>query len=116
MKRKNEVDPDKPGALPTSKKACKKMAPLPDGAELYNRFRRIFIPTYEHWVGMQSNPWLITDDVAVLVLQAIWDTIYENNVPWMVTAGDCVFERVRDFLSLVFIQEELGRIEPALIH
>ena len=92
------------------------MAPLPDGAELYNQFRGIFIPTYERWVGMQSNPWLITDDVAVPVLQAIWDTIYENNVPWTVTAGDCVFERVRDFLSLVFIQEELGRIEPALIH
>lgn len=49
---------------------------------------------------MQSNPWLITDDVTILVLQDIWDTIYENDVPWMVAAGNCVFECVQDFLSL----------------
>ena len=74
----------------------------------------MFIPTYEHWVGMQSNPWMITDDVAVPVLQVIWNTIY-TDVPLTVTPGDCVFQRVRDFLSLVFVsEEEPGHIEPAL--
>jgi hypothetical protein len=86
------------------KKAWKKIpAPLPTGAELHNRFRGIFIPTYERWVGMQPNPWLILDDVAVPVLQVIWDTIYNNEVPWTVTAGDCVFECVCHFPSLLLV-------------
>ena len=114
MKCKFEEDPAEQGVPPTFKKTCKKLSPLPVGAELHNRFRGIFIPTYERWVGMQSNPWLITDDVALPVLQDIWDTIYDNDVPWTVTVGDCVFERVRVFLSLVFLQAELGHIKPTL--
>ena len=62
----------------------------------------MFIPMYERWVGMQSNPWMITDDVAVPVLQVIWDTIY-TDVPLTVTPGNCVFQCTRDFLSLVFV-------------
>ncbi|KAF8259051.1 hypothetical protein EI94DRAFT_1814058 [Lactarius quietus] len=94
-KHKIEHDSTKPGAPPTFKKARKKIpAPLPVGAELHNQFHGIFIPTYKRWVGMQPNPWLIPDDVAVPVLQVIWDTIYTNKVPWTMTAGDCVFECV----------------------
>jgi hypothetical protein len=93
LKRKIE------GEEPHVKKVRKKIsAPLPEGAELFNRFRAVFIPTYERWVGMQPNPWLIPDDDAVKALRAIWNTIYDNEVPWLVTVGDCVFDRVRDFI------------------
>ncbi|KAI9431278.1 hypothetical protein H4582DRAFT_1822671 [Lactarius indigo] len=63
------------------------------GAEENNRFRAVFIPTYERWVRTQANPWVIPDDVAISVLQSIWDVVYEN-APWVVSANDCVFERV----------------------
>ncbi|KAI9432302.1 hypothetical protein BJY52DRAFT_1132819, partial [Lactarius psammicola] len=66
---------------------------LPPGAEENNQFHGVFIPTYERWVGTQANPWVIPDDVAIPVLQAIWDTVYKD-VPWTVNANDCVFERV----------------------
>ncbi|KAF8263217.1 hypothetical protein EI94DRAFT_1807603 [Lactarius quietus] len=108
LKHKIEHDSTKHGAPPTFKKAHKKIpALLPVGAELHNRFRGIFIPTYKRWVEMQPNPWLIPDDVTVPVLQVIWDTIYTNEVPWTVTAGDCVFERIHDFLSLVLVTQHL---------
>lgn len=61
-----------------------------------NRFRLVFIPTYERWVGTQANPWVIPDDTAIQVLQTIWDTIYVD-VPYTVTAGDTVLDCVRTF-------------------
>lgn len=66
---------------------------LPPGTEEGNVFRAVFIPTYLRWVGTQANPWVIPDDVAVGVLQTIWDTIYYPT-EWTVQANDCVFERV----------------------
>ncbi|KAH9043906.1 hypothetical protein EDB85DRAFT_1855214 [Lactarius pseudohatsudake] len=74
-----------------TKKACKKGS-LPPGAEENNQFCGVFIPTYKWWVGTQGNPWVIPDDVAISVLQTIWDAIYKD-VPWTVNANDCVFER-----------------------
>jgi hypothetical protein len=88
-KRELEIDSDTTLEV---KKARKKMW-LPPGAETDNRFRAIFIPTYERWVGTQANPWVIPDTVAITILQAIWDAIYPD-VPWTVKPNDCVFERV----------------------
>jgi hypothetical protein len=79
---------------PAPKKARKKLAPLPAGAEDDNMFRAVFIPTYERWIGTLANPWVIPDDVAIKTLQTIWDSIYLS-VPWTVKANDCVFECVR---------------------
>jgi hypothetical protein len=76
----------------TANKKNRKSFPI--AAEDENRFRGVFIPTYERWVGTQANPWVIPDDVAITTLQIIWDTIYPD-VPWTVIAGDCVFSRVR---------------------
>ena len=92
-------DTTTPITQPAAKKARKKCTALPPGAEENNRFRGVFIPTYERWVGTQANPWVIPDDVAIPVLQAIWDTVYKD-VPWTVNANDCVFERVCYFSFL----------------
>ncbi|KAH9019020.1 hypothetical protein EDB85DRAFT_1873448 [Lactarius pseudohatsudake] len=78
---------------PAAKKPRTGRRSLPPGAEENNRFRAVFIPTYERWVGTQANPWVIPDDVAMPVLQSIWDVVYDD-VPWVICANDCVFERV----------------------
>ena len=72
MKRKRELTLAL-SDLPTSKTACKKapVHPLPPGADDGNRFRAAFIPTYKQWVGMQANPWVILDSIAIDVLQTI---------------------------------------------
>lgn len=97
---KRKVDPDETmSPAPSSyKKQRKVQYPLPPGAEDDNKFRGVFIPTYERWVGTQDNPWVIPDNVAIRTLQTIWDSIYLA-VPWTVKANDCVFERVRLSLS-----------------
>ncbi|KAH9034007.1 hypothetical protein EDB83DRAFT_1784674 [Lactarius deliciosus] len=65
---------------------------LPPGAETNNRFRRVFIPTYERWVGTRANTWVIPDHVAIPVLQTIWDAVYmEDGVEWTFKANDPVF-------------------------
>ena len=100
MKRKCELTLA-PSDIPTSKMAHKKapVLPLPPGADDGNRFHAAFIPMYEQWVGMQANPWVILDSIAIDVLQTIWDTIYVD-VPYTVTAGGIVFDRVCPFLFL----------------
>ena len=45
---------------------------------------------------MQANPWVILDSIAIDILQTIWDTIYVD-VPYTVTAGGIVFDRVCPF-------------------
>ncbi|KAH9023836.1 hypothetical protein EDB85DRAFT_300801 [Lactarius pseudohatsudake] len=68
---------------------------LPPGADTNNRFRRVFIPTYERWVGTRANPWLIPDHVAIPVLQTIWDAVYmEDGVEWTFKANDPLFDCV----------------------
>ncbi|KAH9169057.1 hypothetical protein EDB89DRAFT_1908891 [Lactarius sanguifluus] len=78
---------------PAAKKPRTGRRSLPPGAEENNRFRAVFIPTYERWVRTQANPWVIPDDVAIPVLQSIWDIVYDD-VPWVISANDCVFECV----------------------
>ncbi|KAI9436203.1 hypothetical protein H4582DRAFT_2078814 [Lactarius indigo] len=84
LKRRLNTDTASPVVQPVAKKARRKVYSLPPGAEENNRFRAVFIPTYERWVGTQANPWVIPDDVAISVLQSIWDVVYEN-APWVVT-------------------------------
>src|ERR1700677_247135 len=95
--------------MPAYKMTRKKTQALPAGVDDKNRFRVVFIPTYERWVGMQANPWVIPDATAVKVLQTIWDAIYVD-APYTVTAGDVVFERVCTFfLSHVFVSDYMAR-------
>ncbi|KAI9433680.1 hypothetical protein BJY52DRAFT_1231463, partial [Lactarius psammicola] len=51
-----------------------------------------YVPGEQKGTVKHRNPWVIPDDVAIPVLQAIWDTVYKD-VPWTVNANDCVFER-----------------------
>ncbi|KAH9159139.1 hypothetical protein EDB89DRAFT_1916774 [Lactarius sanguifluus] len=82
---------------PAAKKPCTGRRSLPPGAEENNRFRTVFIPTYECWVRTQANPWVILDDIAIPVLQSIWDIVYDD-VPWVISVNDCVFECVMQHL------------------
>ncbi|KAH8982929.1 hypothetical protein EDB86DRAFT_2811923 [Lactarius hatsudake] len=84
---------------PATKKPHTSRRSLPFGAEENNRFHAVFIPTYEWWVGTQANPWVIPDDIAILVLQSIWDVVYDN-VPWVICVNNCVFEHVSSFLPV----------------
>ena len=68
-------------------------------------FCRFFLPTYVRWVGAQANPWVLPDDVAINILQTIWDSIYLA-VPYTVKINDAVFIRVRFFYFFSF---EKGR-------
>ncbi|KAH9057705.1 hypothetical protein EDB87DRAFT_1012581 [Lactarius vividus] len=69
------------------------------GAESGNRFRRVFILTYERWVGTRANPWVIPDHVAIPVLQTIWDAVYmAHGVQWTFEANDPVFNCVNQCL------------------
>ncbi|KAH9170847.1 hypothetical protein EDB89DRAFT_1238786 [Lactarius sanguifluus] len=64
---------------------------LPPGAENNNRFRRVFIPTFERWFGTRANPWVVSTFVAIPVLQTIWDAVYmEDGVEWTFEANDPV--------------------------
>ncbi|KAH8991571.1 hypothetical protein EDB92DRAFT_665813 [Lactarius akahatsu] len=64
---------------------------LPPGAENNNRFRRVFIPTFERWFGTRANPWVISNFVAIPVLQTIWDAVYmADGVEWTFEAYDPV--------------------------
>ena len=98
LKRQREQAPLPFSNLPTPYKKARKAIPvLPDGAENFNRFRSVFIPTYERWAGTQANPWVIPDSVAVRVLQTIWNAVYLD-LPYTVTAGSAVVKQVRFFL------------------
>ena len=91
--------------MPTSSKKRKQFAPLPAQAFAGNRFRRVFIPTYERWVGTQANPWVIPDHDTIEVLQAIWNSVYLD-VPLTVTMNDGVFDHV--CFSFPFISRRRG--------
>ncbi|KAF8257338.1 hypothetical protein EI94DRAFT_1818204 [Lactarius quietus] len=73
LKRKFNAD-STPSPVPSespSKRSHKQLLLLPPGATVHNRFHRVFIPTYERWVGTLENPWFIPDDVAVKTMQSI---------------------------------------------
>ncbi|KAH8984333.1 hypothetical protein EDB92DRAFT_1950889 [Lactarius akahatsu] len=97
LKRDLDTNTAFPIEQPAAKKPRTGRRSLPPGAEENNRFRAVFIPTYEWWVRTQANPWVIPDDVAIPVLQSIWDVVYDD-VPWVIYANDCVFERVMQHL------------------
>ncbi|KAF8259048.1 hypothetical protein EI94DRAFT_1814071 [Lactarius quietus] len=96
LKRKREVTPT-PSEMPAAKTACQMLSALPAGAEVRNRCRIYFIPTYVRWIAMQDNPWAIPDQIAILALQAIWDALYPN-VTHTVIVNDGVFQRANQRL------------------
>ncbi|KAH8995781.1 hypothetical protein EDB86DRAFT_1064330 [Lactarius hatsudake] len=91
---KSRAEPHRLYSLPSW--LCKKYPTLdlnlhlPPGAENNNRFRRVFIPTFERWFGTR-DPWVVSTFVAIPVLQTIWDAVYmEDGVEWTFEANDTV--------------------------
>jgi hypothetical protein len=67
---------------------------LPDGCQDGNRWRRIFIPTYIHFVADCENPWSVNSDKAVAAMQKIWNTVYGKSIPHTVQVNQAVFSVV----------------------
>jgi hypothetical protein len=51
---------------------------LPGGAHDNNDWRKRFITTYEKWLGMRAEPWIISERENVAALQAIWNVVYPH--------------------------------------
>jgi hypothetical protein len=63
---------------------------LPEGCQTGSKWRRVFVPTYMHYVAGCSNPWAVADDVAQDVLQIVWDEIYGGEIPHTVDMASSV--------------------------
>jgi hypothetical protein len=76
-------------------------AHLPSGSQDNGAWRRIFIPTYLQYLasrdsGSESDKdaWALNDDEAVSIQQKIWDFVYGNKVPHIITVQGPVFALV----------------------
>ncbi|KAI0302275.1 hypothetical protein BC826DRAFT_966257 [Russula brevipes] len=68
--------------LSTKKRAIRQSkytnADLPGGVHDNNDWRKRFITTYEKWLGMRAEPWIISEHENVAALQAIWNVVYPH--------------------------------------
>jgi hypothetical protein len=76
---------------------------LPVGCIDGNRWRGCFIPSYIWFLAFQDDPWRVSDNAAVKGMQKIWDAIYNERIPYEISANDAVFTIVRVSRFLKFI-------------
>jgi hypothetical protein len=72
-------------------------AHLPRGSQDNGAWRRIFIPTYLQYLASRDSEkdiWTINDDEAIPIQQKIWDFIYGESVPHIITVQGPVFALV----------------------
>jgi hypothetical protein len=76
-------------------------AHLPSGSQDNGAWRRIFIPTYLQYLASRDSDsesdkdaWALNDDEAVSIQQKIWDFVYGNKVPHIITVQGPVFALV----------------------
>ena len=67
---------------------------LPEGATDENRWRKVFIPTFIHYVAQQNDAWGVRDEVVKPALQVLWDAIYPD-IEHKVKVDGAVFYLVR---------------------
>ncbi|KAL6307401.1 hypothetical protein BKA93DRAFT_727622 [Sparassis latifolia] len=68
-------------------------ADLPPG--MLKLWWQVFVPTLEHYVGTMRDPWSISDEKAVAVLQCVWDTVFTKaKIEHKVTREDFVCKLV----------------------
>ena len=62
-------------------------AHLPVGCQTNGAWRRIFIPTYLQYLASRNSDdaWVIPDDESVIIQQSIWNFVYGDKVPHIVT-------------------------------
>ncbi|EGN97726.1 hypothetical protein SERLA73DRAFT_75373 [Serpula lacrymans var. lacrymans S7.3] len=62
---------------------------LPQGCLQGNRWRSVFIPTYEKLLGTTENPWMASDHKSLEAIQATWNTVYPD-IKYRATLNDAV--------------------------
>lgn len=70
---------------------------LPLGCQNNGAWRRIFIPTYLKYLASrdtEKDTWTINDGDAVPIQQKIWDFVYGESVPHIITVQGPVFALV----------------------
>ena len=68
---------------------------LPNGCQYNGTWHRIFIPTYFQYLACrESDAWAANDDESVSVLQKIWNFVYGDKVPHIITIQGPVFALV----------------------
>ncbi|GBE78452.1 hypothetical protein SCP_0113410 [Sparassis crispa] len=76
---------------------------LPRGAARGNRWRGMFVPTFQEYIGSLRDPWLLDDSEIIVVLQAIWDAVYKFDIQYTVDTDGPVFalamQRVYEYRS-----------------
>ena len=78
-------------------------AHLPPGCQDNGAWHHIFIPTYlQYLAGRDSDKdaWAVNDDEALSVQQRIWDFVYGDKVPHIITVEGPVFGLVSVPISL----------------
>ena len=76
-------------------------AHLPHGCQDNGAWRRIFVPTYLQYLASRNSDndaWAINDEEAVSVQQKVWDFVYGDKVPHIVTVQGPVFALVGSML------------------
>jgi hypothetical protein len=76
-------------------------AHLPPGCQDNSAWRRIFISTYLQYLGSRdsepdsdSDAWAVNDDEGLSIQQKIWDFVYGEKVPHIITVQGPVFALV----------------------
>ena len=54
-------------------------AHLPPGSRRDNAFRRKHVTTVAVFVAGYKDPWIVSDEDAILVMQKIWDKVFLNS-------------------------------------
>ncbi|KAF8555040.1 hypothetical protein OG21DRAFT_1522062 [Imleria badia] len=68
------------------------MDDLPPGSTVDNVWQRLFISALAHFSGGYDNPWAIPSDEFTLILQQIWNVVYERKIEHnMVANGGPVY-------------------------
>ena len=60
---------------------------LPEGCEKRNRWRRVFIPSYIHFIASYSDPWSMNDDDIIEAMQSTWDEVFVDSID---KYGECI--------------------------
>ncbi|CDO73952.1 hypothetical protein BN946_scf185016.g109 [Trametes cinnabarina] len=71
-------------------RAPRRNSSLPQGAQDGNRWKGVFVPTLLKALGTRDDPWNVTDQGMVAIMQSIWDATYGSRLPFTIKVNDAV--------------------------
>ncbi|KAL7282943.1 hypothetical protein ACG7TL_002371 [Trametes sanguinea] len=71
-------------------RAPRRNSSLPQGAQDGNRWKGVFVPTLLKALGTRDDPWNVTDQEMVAIMQSIWDATYGSRLPFTIKVNDAV--------------------------